>query len=95
MCQPGFVSRESSAARPSWLKRVRTSAAAGDGFEGLAEIVGKRVGGGDGLPSGLDLDGAVAAGCLDGASPATALAALATCSSIPCRVRRARSALYR
>ena len=37
----------------------------GDGFEGLPEVVGQGIGGGDGLPSGLDLDGAVAAGCLD------------------------------
>jgi len=36
-----------------------------DGAEGLAEVVGDRVGGGDGLPSGLDLNGAVAAGGLD------------------------------
>ena len=50
---------------PSWLKLVRTSAAAGNGFEGLAEVVGEGVGSGDGLPSGLDLDDAVAAGCLD------------------------------
>jgi hypothetical protein len=49
----------------SWLKLVRTSAAAGDGVEGLAEVVGERVGGGDGLPSGLDLYGAVGAGGLD------------------------------
>jgi phosphatidylinositol dimannoside acyltransferase len=48
----------------SWLKLVRTPAAAGDAFEGMAEIVGEGVGG-DGLPSGLDLDGAVAASCLD------------------------------
>ena len=47
---------------PSWLKLVRTSAAAGDGFEGLAEVAGQGVGGGDGLPSGPDLDGAIAAG---------------------------------
>ena len=50
---------------PSWLKLVRTSTAGGDGFEGLAEVVGEGVGGGDGLSSGLDLDGAVAAGGLD------------------------------
>ena len=49
---------------PSWLKLVRTSAGAGDGFEGLAEVVGQGVGGGDALPSGLDLDGAIAAGGL-------------------------------
>ena len=50
---------------PSWLRLVRTSAAAGNGFEGLSEVVGEGVGGGDGLSSGLDLDGAVAAGGLD------------------------------
>jgi hypothetical protein len=31
----------------------------------LAEVVGEGLGGGDGLGAGLDLDGAVAAGCLD------------------------------
>jgi uncharacterized protein YndB with AHSA1/START domain len=50
---------------PSWLRLVRISAAAGNGFEGLSEVVGEGVGGGDGLSSGLDLDGAVAAGGLD------------------------------
>jgi hypothetical protein len=49
---------------PSWLKLVRTSAAAADGFEGLAEVAGERIGGPDPLPAGLDLDGAVAAGRL-------------------------------
>jgi hypothetical protein len=44
---------------------VRKSAIGVDGVEGLAEIVGERVGGGDGLPTGLDLDGAVAAGGAD------------------------------
>jgi hypothetical protein len=44
---------------------VRKSAGAVDGIEGLAEVVGQGVGGGDGLPSGLDLDGPVAAGGLD------------------------------
>ena len=44
---------------------MRTSVAAADGVEGLAEVVGERVGGGDGLLSGLDLNGAVAAGGLD------------------------------
>ncbi len=33
-----------------------------DLVEGLAEVVGQGLGGGDGLGSGLDLDGAVAAG---------------------------------
>jgi hypothetical protein len=54
-----------SGSDPSWLKLVRTSAAAGNGFEGLAEIVGEGVDGGDGLPSGLDLYGPVAAGGLN------------------------------
>jgi Bacterial regulatory proteins, tetR family len=49
----------------SWAILVRKSVVAVDGVEGLAQVVGERVGGGDGLPSGLDLDGAVAAGCLD------------------------------
>jgi hypothetical protein len=44
---------------------VRTSAAAGDGVEGLAEVVGEGIGSGDRLPSGLNLDGAVSAGGLD------------------------------
>jgi hypothetical protein len=33
--------------------------------EGCPEVGGQRVGGGDGMPSGLDLEGAVAAGGLD------------------------------
>ena len=49
----------------SWAILVRKSLVAVDGVEGSAEIVGEGVGGGDGLPSGLDLYGAVAAGCLD------------------------------
>ena len=49
----------------SWAILVRKSLVAVDGVEGLAEVVGEGVGGGDGLPSGLDLDGAVAAGGLD------------------------------
>jgi len=48
----------------SWLKLVRTSAAAGDGVEGLAEVVGEGIGSGDRLLSGLNLDGAVSAGGL-------------------------------
>jgi hypothetical protein len=48
---------------PSWAILVRKSVAAVDGVEGLAEVVGRGVGG-DGLPSGLALDGAVAAGGL-------------------------------
>jgi hypothetical protein len=44
---------------------VRTSSGAGDGFEALQKIVGERVGGRDGVPSGLDLNPAVAAGGLD------------------------------
>jgi hypothetical protein len=49
----------------SWAKLVRKSVGAVDGVEGLAEVAGDGVGGGDGLPSGADLDGAVAAGGLD------------------------------
>jgi hypothetical protein len=49
----------------SWAILVRKSVVAVDGVEGLAEVVGEGVGGGDGLPSGLGLDGAVSAGCLD------------------------------
>ena len=49
----------------SWAILVRKSGGAVDGVEGLAQVVGDGVGGGDGLPSGLDLDGAVAAGCPD------------------------------
>jgi hypothetical protein len=49
----------------SWAILVRKSAIGVDGVEGLAEIVGERIGGGDGLPTGLDLDGAVAAGGAD------------------------------
>ena len=49
----------------SWAILVRKSVVAVDGVEGLAQVVRERVGGGDGLPSRLDLDGAVAAGCLD------------------------------
>src|ERR1700733_8977492 len=49
----------------SWLKLVRKSAGVVDGVEGLAEVVGDGVGGGDGLLAGLDLDLAVAAGGLD------------------------------
>lgn len=36
-----------------------------DLIEGDAEVVWGRVGGGEGLLAGLDLDGAVAAGCAD------------------------------
>ena len=49
----------------SWAILVRKSVEAVDGVEGLAQVVGDRVGSGDGLPSGPDLDGAVSAGCLD------------------------------
>jgi hypothetical protein len=34
-------------------------------MEGVAEVVGQLLGGGDGVRVGLDLDGAVVAGCLD------------------------------
>ena len=36
-----------------------------DRVEGLAEVVGDWVGGGDSVGAGLDMDGAVAAVCLD------------------------------
>ena len=49
----------------SWAILVRKSVGAVDGVEGLAQVIGDRVGSGDGLPSGPDLDGAVPAGCLD------------------------------
>jgi hypothetical protein len=86
-----------------------------DVVEGLVEVVGQGVRGGDGVLASLDLDSAVTAGggdelpdgpaglvldpAADGeggeddgqASPATACSALATKSSIPRRVRRARS----
>ena len=40
-----------------WKISVHAAAAG----EGLAEVVGQGVGGADGLPSGLNLDGAIAA----------------------------------
>ena len=49
----------------SWAILVRESAGAVEGAEGLAQVGGDGVGSGDGLPSGLDLDGAAAAGGLD------------------------------
>jgi hypothetical protein len=39
-------------------KVVRKSAAGVDGFDGLADFAGKRVGGGDEMGAGLDLNGA-------------------------------------
>ena len=63
--------RSPSPADPTWLKPVPASAAAGDGaaagddLEGLAEVVGQGVGGGDGQPSGLELGGAATAARLD------------------------------
>jgi hypothetical protein len=50
---------------PSWLNLVRRLAGLVDRFEGLAQVAGEGVGGGDGVRPGLDLDGAVAAGGLD------------------------------
>ena len=50
---------------PTSATLVRKSAGAFDRFEGLAEVVGDSVGGGDGVRAGLDLDGAVAAGGTD------------------------------
>jgi hypothetical protein len=44
---------------------VRHSGAGVDGFDGLAQVVGQRVGGGDDVVAGMDLDGAVSAGGLD------------------------------
>jgi len=49
----------------TWLNLVRKSAGLVDGVEGLAEVVGDGVGGGDDVLAGLDLDLAVAAGGLD------------------------------
>jgi hypothetical protein len=43
----------------------RISAGAVDGFDGLSEVVGSRVSGGDDVIAGLDVNGAVAAGGLD------------------------------
>jgi hypothetical protein len=40
------------ALNPSWAILVRKSAGAVDGVEGLAQVVGEGVGGGDGLASG-------------------------------------------
>src|SRR3954469_7666809 len=53
-----------SASYPTWLKLVSARLAV-DGVEGCAEVVGKGVGGCDGVGAGLDLDGAVAAGGAD------------------------------
>jgi hypothetical protein len=53
----------------SWAILVRKSVGAVDGVEGLAEVVGDGVGGGDDLPSGLDLDGVVAADPPETAGP--------------------------
>jgi len=50
---------------PSWLNLVCRLAGLADRMEGLAQVVGEGVGGGDGVRPGLDLDGAVAAGGLD------------------------------
>lgn len=80
--------------------RIRSAV---DRVDGLAEVVGDGVGGGDCVRACLDLDGPVTAGCLDELAMdqpvwcsirrLTARAAV-TCSSIPRSVRRARSALY-
>jgi hypothetical protein len=58
----------------SWLNLVRKSSGVADGVEGLAEVIGKGVGGGDGLSPGPDLDLAVAAGGLDVGLDGVALA---------------------
>jgi hypothetical protein len=62
---PRARSVHGSTAGLSWAILVRKSVEAVDGVQGLAQVVGDRVGSGDGLPSGPDLDGAVSAGCLD------------------------------
>lgn len=46
----------------SWASLMRKSVGAVEGVEGPAEVVGDGVGSGDGLPSGLGLYRAVAAG---------------------------------
>jgi hypothetical protein len=47
----------------SWARSVRTCSAV-NVVDGLAEVVGERLGRGDGVRAGLDLDGAAAAGGL-------------------------------
>ena len=54
---------------PEWATLVRKSVGAVEDVEGLAQVVGDGVGSGDGLPSGLDLDDAIAAGGLDDCGP--------------------------
>jgi hypothetical protein len=49
------VLRPSSHAALSWIALVRESAGVGDGVEGLAEVVGDRVGDGVNMAAGLDL----------------------------------------
>jgi hypothetical protein len=49
---------------PTFIKLVRTPASVVDLGEGFAEVVGERVGSGDDVGAGLDLDGAVTAGGL-------------------------------
>ena len=53
-----------SAVKPELGHPSGKSVVAGEGVEGLAEVAGEGIGGGDGLPSGLYLDGAVSAGGL-------------------------------
>jgi hypothetical protein len=59
-----FITHPRSRRAPdlTWANLVRKSAGATDGVEGLAEVVGYRVGGSDAPGAGLDLDGAVPAG---------------------------------
>jgi hypothetical protein len=49
---------------PDFGQTSAHSGAGVDGFDGLAQVFGQRVGGGDDVLAGLDLDGAVAAGGL-------------------------------
>jgi hypothetical protein len=58
-----IVCRRFTRAAPSWAKLVHTGAA--DLGQRVAEVVGLWVGGGEGLASGFDLHGAVAAGGAD------------------------------
>jgi hypothetical protein len=48
-CEAAAPGSSLSLTDPSWLRLVRASAAADDGFEGLTEVVGEEVRGGDGL----------------------------------------------
>ena len=62
--QPDLL-RMSAQVNPTSAKLVHTCAGLVDGVEGLAEVVGEGVGGGDDVLAGLDLNGAAAAGGLN------------------------------